>query len=212
MSAMTVPARTGPGRPKDLAKRTAILEAAKGLFLGNGFAGVSMEQVAQAAGVSKLTVYSHFGDKDGLFIAAVRAHCEQELPLQLFSPAMDKPLDTRLMEIARAFFALITSTEAIAGHRILCTAYDIPPQLVESFWQASAVRLQTALETFLRGCITAGELEIDEPARAASHFFALVKGEIGEQLALGLAPPMDADCVQRHLDSVVSLFVRAYRP
>src|SRR5690606_22208157 len=55
-----------PGRPKDLAKRAAILQAAERMFLQHGFEGVSMDQIAAAAGVSKLTVYSHFGDKDAL--------------------------------------------------------------------------------------------------------------------------------------------------
>src|SRR5690606_27373214 len=47
--------RAAPGRPKDLAKRGAILDAARQLFLEHGFAGVSMDQIAARAGVSKLT-------------------------------------------------------------------------------------------------------------------------------------------------------------
>ena len=49
---------SGPGRPKDLAKRRAILDAAKILFLSKGYANTSMDAVATEAGVSKLTVYS----------------------------------------------------------------------------------------------------------------------------------------------------------
>ncbi|MBP7656876.1 MAG: helix-turn-helix transcriptional regulator, partial [Pseudoxanthomonas sp.] len=74
------PAASGPGRPKDLGKRAAILEAAKQLFAREGFNGVSMDQIAAEAGVSKLTVYSHFGDKDALFAAAVQAKCAEMLP------------------------------------------------------------------------------------------------------------------------------------
>jgi len=66
-------AGTGPGRPKDLEKRAAILEAAKTLFLSRGFGATSMDAVAAGAGVSKLTVYNHFSDKDTLFLEAVKA-------------------------------------------------------------------------------------------------------------------------------------------
>ena len=38
---------TGPGRPKDQAKRLAILEAAKTLFMRNGYRNVNMKVVAQ---------------------------------------------------------------------------------------------------------------------------------------------------------------------
>lgn len=74
----------GPGRPKDLAKREAILEAAKALFLSLGYANTSMDAVAAAAGVSKLTVYSHFTDKQTLFCSAVMATCQIQLPDLLF--------------------------------------------------------------------------------------------------------------------------------
>ena len=63
------------GRPADLAKRQAILQTAGRSFFDVGFAATSIEQVAAEAGVSKVTVYNHFGDKRGLFTAAVEAEC-----------------------------------------------------------------------------------------------------------------------------------------
>ena len=55
-----------PGRPKDMAKRQSILDVAKCLFLELGYEGSSMDSIALAAGVSKLTVYNHFNDKETL--------------------------------------------------------------------------------------------------------------------------------------------------
>ena len=55
-SAKTAARGPGPGRPKDLGKRAAILGAAKEMFLDLGFNGVSMDGIAARAGVSKLTV------------------------------------------------------------------------------------------------------------------------------------------------------------
>ncbi len=94
-SADISPKSLAPGRPKDLGKRAAILEAARKLFLTQGFERVSMDQIASEAGVSKLTVYSHFGDKDSLFGEAVRAHCEQGMPTSLFNEQADTPLRER---------------------------------------------------------------------------------------------------------------------
>src|SRR5690606_31620579 len=67
-----------PGRPKDLEKGSAILDAARRLFTTQGFDGASMDQIAAAAGVSKLTVYSHYGDKETLFAEVVKSYCEQQ--------------------------------------------------------------------------------------------------------------------------------------
>ncbi len=80
MSLLAIAKTCGPGRPKDLEKRAAILEAAKQLFVKQGFEGTSMDAIANKAGVSKLTVYSHYRDKETLFAAAVSSKCEEQMP------------------------------------------------------------------------------------------------------------------------------------
>ncbi|WP_457395457.1 TetR/AcrR family transcriptional regulator, partial [Roseateles sp. P5_E1] len=87
---------SGPGRPKDLGKRAAILEAAKSLFVEQGYNGVSMDSIAAQAGVSKLTVYSHFGDKETLFTEAVKSTCVAMLPDALFVTDAEGPLRDQL--------------------------------------------------------------------------------------------------------------------
>ena len=200
-----------PGRPKDVEKGAAILEAAKRLFVANGFDGVSMDQIAAEAGVSKLTVYSHYGDKEALFGAAARAYCEQQLPASLFEARPEVPLRERLLEIARAFFAMVCSPEAVAGHRVLCS-----PRLAESlvsrlFWEAGPQRVQEAFAALLRHRVAAGQLAIDDIPRAASQFFALLKGEPHAQLVLGCGGPCERE-VEAHLAAAVDMFLRAYAP
>jgi TetR/AcrR family transcriptional regulator, regulator of autoinduction and epiphytic fitness len=58
-------------RPKSAEKSAAILKGAMEEFLKHGYAGSSMDKVAKASGVSKATVYSHFGDKESLFNAVI---------------------------------------------------------------------------------------------------------------------------------------------
>ena len=53
------------------AKSAAILKGAMKEFLDNGYAATSMDKVAKSAGVSKATVYSHFGDQESLFGAVM---------------------------------------------------------------------------------------------------------------------------------------------
>lgn len=109
------------GRPKDPAKREAILDAAKALFIAQGFAGTSMDAVATEAGVSKLTVYSHFSDKATLFAAAVEAKCEGMMPFPIFSLEADDNLTVVLERIGHAFVTLINSEEAIALERLMAS-------------------------------------------------------------------------------------------
>ena len=63
--------RRGPGRPRDLAKLEAILDAAYALFLERGIAATTVDEVAERASVSKMTVYANFGDKPALLAAVL---------------------------------------------------------------------------------------------------------------------------------------------
>ena len=58
-----------PVRQRSPRKAELILEGARQEFLQRGYAAASMDRIAAAAGVSKPTVYSHYGDKASLFRA-----------------------------------------------------------------------------------------------------------------------------------------------
>lgn len=60
------------GRPKDMDKRASILSTARDLFFDRGLEAVKMEEIAHAAGVSKMTVYANFSDKAAIFEAVVQ--------------------------------------------------------------------------------------------------------------------------------------------
>lgn len=66
-------------RSKSSEKSAAILKGAMEEFLKHGYAGSSMDKVAKASGVSKATVYSHFGDKESLFNAVMHDLAQQRL-------------------------------------------------------------------------------------------------------------------------------------
>lgn len=205
----------GPGRPKDLGKRAAILEAAKQMFTAHGYDGASMDQIAAEAGVSKLTVYSHFGDKMTLFGAAVRAFCEQQIPASLFEAEADLPLRERLMVIARAFYAMVSSPEAVAGHRMLCIPQMADSNLPQMFWEAGPARVQLEFAALLKRRIAAGELQIDGHDDAAIHcaaaqFFTLLKGEPHARMVFGCGSASCADGIEAHLAASVDMYLRAY--
>lgn len=201
---------SGPGRPKDLGKRLAVLEAAKRLFVTHGFSSVSMDQIAADAGVSKLTVYSHFGDKEALFMEAIQSKCEERLPTSLFAGDSGISLHERLLLIGRSFFDLIMSDEAIAIHRVITTQHA-SPQLGRMFWEAGPCRTQLSMEVFLREETAAGRLEIDDVHLACSQFYCLLKGEAHAKLLCGFPAPTPAE-VDAHLQATVDLFLRAYAP
>lgn len=205
-------APNGPGRPKDLAKRQAILDAAKILFLTHGYANTSMDAVASEAGVSKLTVYSHFNDKETLFSAAVVAKCEEQLPPLFFELPEGIAVENVLLNIARGFHQLINSEESVNLHRLIMALGSQDPNLSLIFFQAGPERVVNGMEGLLAKINETGALSINQPRNAAEHFFCLIKGAGNFRLLYGCGEPLTGDAAESHVREVVGLFMRAYKP
>jgi TetR/AcrR family transcriptional repressor of mexJK operon len=199
-----------PGRPKDPGKRAAILAAAKRLFPVHGFEATGMDAIATEAGVSKLTVYSHYKDKESLFVAAVRARIEEQLPDALFEANPEGSLRARLGAIARAFFALVTSPEAISLHRLMAAGIGTSPKLAQLFWEAGPKRTQEGFASFLDREVAVGSLVIDDVPRAASQFFCLLKGDLHARSLCGCVHAMAPGDIDAHIEATVDVFLRAY--
>ncbi|WP_131671901.1 TetR/AcrR family transcriptional regulator [Pseudomonas parakoreensis] len=205
-------APNGPGRPKDPAKRRAILDAAKTLFLSHGYANTSMDAVAAEAGVSKLTVYSHFNDKETLFSSAVMAKCEEQLPPLFFELPAGIPVENVLLNIARGFHQLINSDESVNLHRLIMALGTQDPKLSQIFFDAGPERMVQGMERLLKRIDETGVLSIDLPRNAAEHFFCLLKGAGNFRLLYCCGEPLSEEAAESHVQEVVGLFMRAYRP
>ena len=199
-----------PGRPKDPEKRAAILEAAKTLFPSKGYDAVSMDAIAQAAGVSKLTLYSHFTDKDTLFGAAVEEFCEQQLPHQAFELHPELSLREALMLIAKGFIDLTMDECAIQLFRIMAAQAGQNTKLAEIFFAVGPRRTLKDMEMFLSQRHDCGDLDISNPGKAAEHFFVMLKGVRHMRVMVGVAALPDANERLAHAEEVVSVFIRAY--
>ncbi len=191
-------------------KRAAILDAAMTLFPSRGYDGVSVDAIAQAAGVSKLTVYSHFADKEALFAAAVTECCAQLLPHRLFQVDPALPVGQSLQQIGVAFIDLMMDERALSLHRIMITQGGQDPRLAQIFFSAGPQAALQEMESFLRQADAAGSLAVANPTRAAEHFFCLLKGVRHLRVLVGLCAPPDASERQLQVSEVVALFLRAF--
>jgi TetR/AcrR family transcriptional repressor of mexJK operon len=124
------PQRTGAdGR----SKRGSILDAAVELFLELGFDQTSMDAVAARAGVSKTTVYAHFGDKLELFRAVIaRGGDSLDFDLdQTMLASVDDPQE-RLARIALKLLQATTAPNYLAFIRVLTVEAARRPELTET--------------------------------------------------------------------------------
>lgn len=206
----------GPGRPKDLEKRQAILDAAKRLFPLHGYDGISMDAIAAEAGVSKLTVYSHFSDKETLFKEAIKARCEEQLPHERFELGPgNRPIRESLIDIGLAFRGLVNSDEAVAMYRMMAgqaAGGGGESKLAQLFFEAGPRRTLDEFECLLRRAHASGALEVPEPIVAAEHFFCLIKGLCHMRVLIGCCEvPGEAE-TRAHVERAVDFFLKGYGP
>ena len=198
-----------PTRTKSEAKGLLIIEAASELFITQGFDGVSMEAVARAAGVSKQTVYSHYGNKDALFQAAVKRRC---LAHQLDGSGMDetRPVADYLRAFGHHVSELLVSDAAIAVHRACIAGAANHSRISQLFWEAGPQQVEAHLSGYLQRQVAAGRLAIDDTPFATQHFLNLLKGEAHFRAILGLPNEQALAELDRYVDSCVRVFMRAY--
>lgn len=209
--AMTPPTGRRPGRPVDPGKRQAVLAEAQRLFLSNGFAGTSMDAVAEAAGVSKLTAYKYFGSKQELFAQAVAAKCESAFGAIEVGDVGDRDLRACLNNFGRAFLALILDPGAMEVHHLVIAERERAPELGRLFFDNAVRPTSDKLARLIARHEEAGEISTgDDPMAAAQDLLSLWRGRPTMMVELTGAHA-DPDALAAHVVHCVDLCLRAWR-
>jgi TetR/AcrR family transcriptional regulator, mexJK operon transcriptional repressor len=195
--------------PKGADNTTLILGAAREQFLEHGYGATTMDAVALAAGVSKATVYSHFGSKGDLFAAVVEREGEQQ------TVGLQSPPGTDTFEVLRAFGReaadLLLSDSVVAFQRIVASEATRTPNVGRLFYVNGPQRLIEGLATFLRGAMERGDLRAATPRVAAAQFLAIIVGDLQLRALMGLSA-VDANEREEIVASGVEMFLRGYTP
>lgn len=215
MASATPRKSPGPGRPKDMEKRAAILLAAKALFVRNAFAGTSMDAIASEAGVSKLTVYSHFGDKDNLFREVIRSRIQDLLPEAIYNYDPQVGIGETLRKIAQSHMRIDCQADTVGTFRaILSDCRQGNPRYGRLLWEEGPARTHSLMQRLLQQAVDEGVLDIPDVRTASVQFFSLIKGDLLLRRLFGCDECPEA--VTSEIESMamtgVDTFLRAYRP
>lgn len=210
MSQRNVAVKAATGRRRLPSKREAILAAATRVFLESGYGAASMDHVAREAGVSKQTVYSHFGGKDALFGAIIQKNCDQLLEPILKPQTHGDDPRTALSTMARRFLTLVLGEDAMALLRAVVGEWGRFPELTKAFYQAGPSLALENLSHYLAEMNRKGILSVDDPKFAASLFFGMLRGDLYVRQLLGVGPPPEAKDIEHAVGEAVDVFLTAY--
>lgn len=153
-------------------KRAAIIGAATGLFLASGYDSTSLARIAEAAGVSKATLFKQFPTKAALFDAIVTESWQVE-DSRGPQPAADD-LRAGLTTIGLRYVELLTRPGMSALFRIVIAELPRFPELGEAQFSRGKMPYFESVSRYLAAADTAGTATVGDPDLAATQFLGMI--------------------------------------
>lgn len=201
------PAPLGP-------KARQILAGARSAFHDLGYEGTSVDEIARRAGVSKPTLYTHFGDKQALFAASFTQEC-REYSERTFKPEEMTTIacvEAGLRASARSLVGFLLSPFAQSMFRSAVAEAARFPDLGRAYYEAGPKVSKMRVEEILEHGVALGFLAIDDTDLAAYQFIQLCKADFFlKQLFFVKGPAVDDAEIARIADGAVKLFLNGYR-
>jgi TetR/AcrR family transcriptional regulator, mexJK operon transcriptional repressor len=217
---VTVPAVPFPPQEASTAserKREDIQRAALDLFSRDGYERTSVDAIAAEAGVSKRTVYNHFGDKENLFLSVVLRTfswmvglvgeiLDRQLGPVREPAAVEPALVAALLEVATRVTQLPERTALL---RLIIAEATRFPVLAQPWRDRGTVT--DVFTNRLAQLTDRGLLTFDDPVQAMQHLSALTLNQLNTRSLWGTLPLAAAE-IEQVIRSGVRVFLLAYGP
>lgn len=189
-----------------------VLEGARKVFLREGFAGASVDDIAGEARVSKATLYSYFPDKELMFSEVFRSELALYAEEPQLAMAADRPAHEALPLIVRALATQMVSGQGVKAYRMRVGESGRFPDLAREYLDAAYRRRRDDIRGYLERWVRRGELEIDDLELAAEQLIALAAALIRDRAVfLGVESVTDAQ-MRRATTGAAHVFLAAYGP
>jgi AcrR family transcriptional regulator len=173
-------------------KRVQILEGARIVFLAEGFDGASMEAIAQAAGVSKGTLYTYFRGKDELFTALVAACLNRSLEETFRGMKKVSGLREILETLAWNYLDAVREPGNLALLRVVVGASAKLPSLGRAFYETGMQPPVERLARYLADNTPPKGTDIWDAELAAVQFFAFLRASVAIPMLIAHEPSPSA--------------------
>jgi AcrR family transcriptional regulator len=183
-------------------RREAIVEAAAEIFLERGYAGATTDRLIERIGGSKETVYSHFGNKAGLF-EAVMARNSAILVEEVTALDPNRPVAETLASFGRTYLTVILTPQKLAMFRLAAAESARSPELGAAFWRAGPSKVTERMAHYFATLAERGLVTAADPHWEATTFLATLRGELHLQALLDPGFVTDAPAISRHVGACV---------
>ncbi len=198
---------TEPSNKRGLARQQKFLETAQELFLTQGYAGTSVNEVVRLSGGSLVTLYRMFGNKLGLFEAVFR-----KKTLEFFGEMEEgihwsENIESSLFYFGRHLQSIVLRPDGLAIYRLVLTENNEDQQEIQRIYYKYGPQVGIEmLASYLRKQVKAGKLTLLDETIAATQFIEMVKGPFMNRLLFGETIVQDE--LDLALEQAILLFLK----
>ncbi|MGY2161954.1 TetR/AcrR family transcriptional regulator [Pseudomonas tolaasii] len=189
-------------------KRKAIVCAAVELFLEQGYERTSLQQIGKRADVSTATLFKRFPTKAALFEAMIEDFWAVPPPCPEKALSEDPAIGLRFMGVGYAM--LLRSPDMQAVYRLIIAEAPRFPDLGHMVYGKAKGPFLARLEEYLRIQADAGRVKIDDFAKVANQFLAVITGQVFWPELIGVGCGGRDEDVGEIVEEAVSLILAKY--
>lgn len=196
-------AMTTLGRPpafSDDERQKRILDAAEEVFDQKGYGDATMEEIAQAAGMAKKTLYKYFPDKPAVFCTLINTH--DDVLMAKASEAMPDDLRGQLRKLLHDLASFVLAPRQLRLTRLIIAESRKHPELAERFHSEC---MERALTMFLGQFDKASAALPQDETEARMIADTFLGAALGPLQFRALIMPIDHEVIVATLDERIEL-------
>ncbi len=186
------------------ARVTVLIAAAEEIFLAKGYHSATMDDVAQAAGMSKKTVYQLIHSKAELFMALLD-HYQTRLIFP--TPKPDWSDQQILVEHLLVLATFLLSAEQLAIIRLIMAEYTHSPDLGRIFHQSRFKKAKAGLESCLADIAMRRNARFKDISEMSALLFGMTIGEFHLTVLVGFRASPAKSALERRIRQGVAMFL-----
>ncbi len=205
------PDNVQPESGRSEARRRAILDVARDVFLAEGYAAASMSEIAQRLGGSKGTLYNYFRSKEELFVAFMNDTCLGPANA-IFEhlPPIGADIRVALVDLGVGLLEFILSNPVMAVHRLVVAESERFPELGRIFYETGPRKGESRLGDYMQGAMDAGFLRPRDPVSTGRWFKDLLLADIYNRRLWGVIDDQNSAQIRAHVEEAVDIFLAAF--
>lgn len=198
------------GRPVDRSKDKAIFAAAHKLLFSEGPAGFSMEKIARLAGVSKITIYSRYANRDSLIHAVLRE--QENLLICGLSITPENQSSTRdaLVSFGDDLLTFLLGEEHLGFMRALCATPISSAEMVREIYRKGPHATIEKLAEWMERTHRAGMINSVCPEKSAELLLGMLMGGDIVRAIYGVPCQRSGPNTRHHVGWVVDAFLKVH--